>query len=268
MPQPSALAIAERIRFGRLRASTLRAALALFDALGRIDEDTFGEWMERWAIVYTAATDAVATSANGYLQAWGDAAGAPIEPVATARLPRPVPPEETFHRPWVTYYTALSKGLAPTIARTQARHRMSDLAATDLQLVRRQALSDTLQTAPERVVGYRRVLGPGENCGLCITASTQRYHRATLLPIHSHCGCGIEPIIGTRSPPTVIDRDRLEVVTDALGDDPYTRSALSRIRLDVDDLPTVVVRDHGELGPVLTNSRHVFTGPDDLGAAA
>lgn len=113
----------------------------------------------------------------------------------------------------------------------------------------------------ERVGGYRRVLGAGKNCELCITASTQRYHRDDLQPIHSSCGCTTEPI---SEPVTarIVDGRPLSV-----GEvDDSTRDALESAGLAVEDLPPVVVRQHGELGPVLTDARHAWTGPEDLAA--
>ena len=247
LPSPSRLAVYERQQFGRIRAETVRRLLALWASIERIDDRTFEQWFAAALVLHQAAVDAVERTANGYLDAWGQANGLQVGEATGITVGRPASLEQTLRRPYVTTWTALARGTAPQIAR-------------------RETLNRRIAQSGERIVGYRRVLGPGENCGLCIVASTQRYHRDDLMPIHSSCGCGIEPLIGTRTPPRVLDRDLLKATRTALDGDPYTRSNLSRLRLDPEDLPTVEVRHHGELGPVLTDSRHQHTSPSDLAA--
>jgi hypothetical protein len=128
-----------------------------------------------------------------------------------------------------------------------------------VQLAARDTANRVISTTP-RVVGYRRVLGSGVNCGLCIVASTQRYGRDDLMPIHPNCGCTVEPIIGQTAPPKVLDKGRVDLIKSQLRSEdlPYTRQAMSRLRIDVDELPTVEIVDHPELGPTLWNQAHDF----------
>ena len=266
LPSPSRLAVYERQQFGRIRAETVRRLLALWASIERIDDRTFEQWFAPALVLHQAALDAVERTANGYLDAWGQANGLQVGEATGITVGRPASLEQTLRRPYVTTWTALARGTAPQIARQQGAQRARQIFETDLQIARRETLNRRIAQSGERIVGYRRVLGPGENCGLCIVASTQRYHRDDLMPIHSSCGCGIEPLIGTRTPPRVLDRDLLKATRTALDGDPYTRSNLSRLRLDPEDLPTVEVRHHGELGPVLTDSRHQHTSPSDLAA--
>lgn len=65
----------------------------------------------------------------------------------------------------------------------------------DIQATARNTHALAMKKLPkDKVVGYRRVIHPelsstGQSCGLCIVASTMRYTRGDLLPIHSMCNC-------------------------------------------------------------------------------
>lgn len=136
--------------------------------------------------------------------------------------------------------------------------RISREVATDVQLAAR-STAWVHTNADPRITGYRRVLGTGPNCGLCIAASTRRYGREDLQPVHAHCGCSVEPIYGQPPGRLVIDRSRLDDLYAEVGS---TRaSALGRFRADPNDLPgsvdpsrvpDVIVVDTPELGPTLT----------------
>lgn len=141
-----------------------------------------------------------------------------------------------------------------------ARFRATQTAATDMQLSTRQASRDWMTNTPG-VAGYRRVLGPGKNCGLCVTASTQRYRREELMPIHSNCRCDVDPVPGDKPLPRVLDEDTLAAVKSRLKSEelPYTREAMSRLQFDPDDLPDVKIVQHGELGPTLYDKSWNFT---------
>lgn len=141
-----------------------------------------------------------------------------------------------------------------------ARFRATQTAATDIQLSSRRASRDWMSSAPG-IAGYRRVLGPGKNCGLCVVASTQRYKTEDLMPIHSNCHCDVDPIPGDRPLPHVLDSDTVNLVKSRLKSEelPYTRDALSRLGFEADDLPDVKIVHHGELGPTLYDDRWTFT---------
>jgi hypothetical protein len=159
-------------------------------------------------------------------------------------------------------------------------------AVTDLQrtkaLTAREAMADD-----DRVVGYRRVLEGVKSCGLCIVASTQRYHKAELLPVHPGCDCSVVEIFGTHDPgrtiaahvnidgrqvpiaelPDVHDRiaQRFGADNSAAGEIDGAVDAHGRILKYRDAL---VTHEHGELGPVLGVRGQDFTGPGDLKTAA
>ena len=141
------------------------------------------------------------------------------------------------------------------------RNRLEREVATDIQLAQRNAAWVHTNGDP-RIVGYRRVLDTSrENCGLCIAASTRRYRRSDLQPIHSHCGCTVQPIYSTENLPdgVVIDRERLDALYAQVGG-ATDAATLSRFRanpadlpptVDPSKLPEVAVVDTPELGPTL-----------------
>lgn len=82
------------------------------------------------------------------------------------------------------------------------RFRVSREVGTDITLAQRRAAWMHTSADP-RIVGYRRTLGGGPNCPLCVAASTRTYKSESLQPIHDHCGCSVAPIYGTADAPVV-----------------------------------------------------------------
>lgn len=167
------------------------------------------------------------------------------------------PAAEVYRRPFVDVYTALSQGKQVTEAIEAGARRISSIASTDVQLARRNA-GFQARSRNDRIVGYARTLTGSENCALCYVASTQRYTRGELLPIHPGCDCGEMPIYGTQDPGQVIDELRLnathQAVEERFGGSTNEREALREI----------TIREHGELGPMLTVADQNFTGPSDI----
>lgn len=185
----------------------------------------------------------------------GRVVGVPSE-VATGA--RGIAPEIVYQRPFNTVRFLLSEGRSLVDAVEQGRQRLGKIGATDLQLARTHAARFVMQ-GDERVVGFRRVVSGGDPCALCEIAATQRYHSEDLLPIHPGCSCDVEPIYGTKDPGSIIDADGLAGVKDSLAERGLsTSSAPSDLRQEVK------VREHGEIGPVLTQADHNFRGPDNL----
>jgi hypothetical protein len=128
------------------------------------------------------------------------------------------------------------------------RERMAREVNTDVTLAERGATF--VHTAgDERIVGYRRVLSPGKNCGLCVVAATQRYSKGDLRPIHLSCGCTTQPIYGTAGSYRRPTRAQLTGLYERAGGTDF--KSLRRMSVDEADLPDVVVVD-SSLGPTLT----------------
>jgi hypothetical protein len=149
------------------------------------------------------------------------------------------------------------KPLTKAVAAGERRARL--LGVTDLELAEREAARQILTTDARAPRFYQRVLTGDENCGLCVVASTQRYRREQLLPIHPGCDCVVQPLPdGTRH---VVDEQLLDAAHAAI----EQRFGISdRSARAIDYRKILLVREHGELGPVLTVARHKFTGPDGI----
>lgn len=165
--------------------------------------------------------------------------------------------EEVYRRPFVDLYTALDRGKTMTEAIATGALRAQSLATTELQLARRGAGLQA-RNANDRIVGYIRTLTGAENCALCYVASTQRYNRSDLMPIHPGCDCGEQPIYGSTDVDRVIDEERLNATHDAI------ESRFGSATNEREALRDIVIRNHGELGPVLTVRGQHFTGPSDI----
>lgn len=149
------------------------------------------------------------------------------------------------------------KPLTKAVAAGEQRAKL--LGITDLELAEREAARQILTTDTRAPRFYKRVLTGDENCGLCVVASTQRYRTDQLLPIHPGCDCAVEPLPdGARH---IVDEQALRDAHAAIQE----RFGISdRSARAIDYRKILLVREHGELGPVLTVARHLFTGPDDV----
>jgi hypothetical protein len=139
-----------------------------------------------------------------------------------------------------------------------AGRRAELLAATDVQSARLYA-SQAVLSADPRVQGFRRTLTGPKSCGLCVVASTRRYHKEHLSPRHPGCDCGVVPIVGDHDPGEVLNRQLLESmhanIEETFGPDAVTRGADTEAYRQL-----VEVYDHGEYGPTLVRrGDHVLT---------
>lgn len=261
-----------------LRARALQILLTLFTSLGSWRDEDADRWLEQAMPVLLGAQAAIGNLTEAYLTALladmlgqapapealaegaaGAAAGTGAA-VTGAALRNGTPPEEAYRRPFVTVWTALSEGRPLGEARRLGEQRLRTMAATDLQLAKTHAGQRVL-SSDDRVVGYRRTLTGSRNCALCIVASTQRYRRERLMPIHPNCDCGIAPIVGDRDPGQVINEPLLERVHEAVQQMTGTSDRGARAP---DYRHILIEHEHGEIGAVLTLKGQHFTGPDDL----
>lgn len=188
------------------------------------------------------------------------AVGVKPEHVTGAAVRNGTDPAQVYRRAGITVWTDLADGKAPDVAIRRGGQRATNAAVTDLQLARTHTARWILSDDPN-AAGYRRTLTGSRSCGLCVVASTQRYRRGDLMPIHPGCSCGIEPIYG-RDPGRVLEPELLAETHAAIRDTFGVSDAGARDPIDYRDL--LQVRRHGELGPVLTVRDHSFTGPDDI----
>ena len=182
--------------------------------------------------------------------------------VLTSQSLRGVNPVELFQRPGLTIWNGLSKGESLGKMIPQGLQRAISLTKTNLQLANTHT-SRLVLANKDNVVGYRRMLTGGESCGLCFVASTQRYHKKDLMPIHPGCDCKVSPIYGSRDPGQVINSNVSAKNVD-LSD--RFQSFTGKQERTSDLRSQVVTHNHGEIGPVLAVRGQTFTGPDDLAA--
>jgi hypothetical protein len=279
------------------RASVLAYLGALFARLTSWRDADAAAFAEQAAPIVTGAQQHTATLTAAYLQAAIAAGGAGvgrIDPTAFTDLTmRGVPATEVYRRPFTQIWTDLSRGKPIEQAVTSAAARLTQLASTDVQLAKTHASRAVFSSAGDRVVGYRRVLVGASSCALCLIASTQRYHRGELLPIHPACDCGVAPIFGDQdpgqgvhtgmvdagaTPASVTARgvsiyapeqvgnagDLLLDIHDAVARDLGAQYVDSGARGPLDYRKVLVTHDHGELGPVLAVAGQAFTGPADI----
>ena len=246
-----------------LRQRLLGLVLPAFQALPGFRDADAAAFLDAILPVVLGAQQQMGELTDGYLaQVTADMFGASPAP-AGVRLPenlRGTPPAEVYKRPFVTVRTALANGKSLSEAVSEGRNRLQSIASTDLQLARTHATRQAL-AGDGRFRYFRRVLRGSFNCALCTLASTQRYSKERLMPIHPGCDCGVRPIPGDQDPGQVVDPELLQAAHDAVAkgvgeSDPGGRKP--------DYRSIIITREHGEIGPLLAVRRHDFTGPKGI----
>jgi hypothetical protein len=272
-----------------LRSRLLALVVAAYVAQGNYRDAAADAFVAAVVPAVLAAQVTMAHLTSAYLAHLVSAAGggttAPVAiPQADVTNLRGVDPTEVYRRPYVQVWTDLSQGKSLEAAVQAGQRRAVSLASTDVQLAKTRA-SQIAFANDKRVVGYRRVLVGAHSCGLCVVASSVRYHKSNLMPIHPGCDCAIAPILGTQrigrtinsailaegsteqaigsqgmkffSHDDVIEMgDLLTEAHDAVRDT-FGQAAADAHQIDYRKI--VMVRDHGELGPTLTVASHDFT---------
>lgn len=269
LPPDVRLARAYTDRYNRLRAAASTSMARAWDRQAGLDDAAAAQFTQSAARISLAAQAQTAAGVDGYVTAMftligeqSTTVGYDLDALTGGAVRAGAAPEDVYQRGIVTARTGVSEGSVFAEAMAAGRARVLTAVQTDMALTQRQAIS-----TDRRVVGYRRVL-TGKSCALCATASTQRYHSGNLAPLHGSCDCGVAPIIGTHDPGHVINKQLVRDLKSAekiTGDADYWKSR--HIKVDENGrvtLPDIAVRQHGELGPVLTDRSHDFTSQADL----
>jgi hypothetical protein len=239
----------------RLSARTADQVGVLWDRAGGIDDAAQAQFARRAADLVAASQRQAAMLADAYIRTYalgldGTVVGAAVD-LAAAVGQRGVDPLEVYSRPTITARKALADGREFADALQAARLRAASTADMDVKLAARAAARDAMVAAG--YTRYRRV-PDATACTFCLTASTQAYRTVDLMPLHARCGCAVAPL--PADAPLVIDRDLLDRLKASSGRDDYWN----------DRRAAIAIREHGELGPVLTAKSHAFTGPGDIAA--
>lgn len=206
------------------------------------------------------------------------AVGLPVDDLVGAAVRNGAEPAVVYTRPFVQLWSALSDGARFMDAMNAAGVRAAQSASTDVSLSMRasadafQVASPAQATGPaeSKIIGWERVIDP-DACAFCATASTQRYKSANLDPLHANCQCGIAPVF-RENDRAIRDFNRqvLRNIKDANAGQSGNYWQARHFRVDGQTgeviLPEVAVHEHGELGAVLADAAHDFTGPAQIPA--
>lgn len=236
----TALAEAHITAQERLRALVAGAAVSIWKDLPGYDEEHVDEWLTRVLPVIAASQrQSVALTEAFLARTLGrQPLGILADEIIGAAARAGAAPETVYRRPFVTVWTALGNGTQWDAAVNAGLARAKSTAATDVQLAMRGTLA-AVGNADPAIVGYQRVPDAAA-CAFCRLVSGQRYRTDQLMPIHSHCGCGVDVITAENRGGFTGTRENDLTVTSSEG-------------------VTAEVRNHGELGPVLVNGDHDFT---------
>lgn len=255
--QRDALTLAHQNLLADIRARLTDYATTLWGGLGSWRDTDVNRFVALMVPRVLAGQQQVANITDAYIaQLTSDGVAGRVDTNAI----RGVPDDQLYRRPAATLYGNLADGKTLDQAQKAATTRLVSLVATGLQMTQVRQAHRTMARS-RGVKAYRRVLrGPGD-CALCIVASTQRYWKRDLLPIHPGCDCGVAPLgIGDHID-QVLDPAQLDLIhTQVQGFtgtfDPGARAP--------DYRKLIVVRVNGEIGPVLTWKHQSFTGPADI----
>lgn len=194
-------------------------------------------------------------------QEFGGAINRGAIPDLSTEALRGSPATDVYERPFAAVWSGLAAGKSVSDAVSAGAARLTAIAETNLQLAKTHSARNVLQRL--RVPYYERVVTGNKSCALCILASTQRYHSASLLPIHPGCDCTIRPgrASGTDQ---VLDPDLVDQLHASIKErfgsfDAGGRDVGLGTGRDYSDL--VVVHQHGEIGPMLTVRGQHWDGP-------
>lgn len=176
-----------------LRSRLLGFVAAQYGAYGDYRDAAAAAFVAAVVPAALAAQQAMASLTSAYLshviaaQAGGTYRPPPVPlDEVTGDALRGVPMDEVYRRPFTSVWIDLSKGKGIEDAARAGAQRAEVIAATDLELARTR-MAQRVISADSRVTGYRRVLNGAHSCALCVLASTVRYHKEELMPLHPRC---------------------------------------------------------------------------------
>lgn len=222
----------------RLREQTAQTGGLIWDRYANVDAAGLEAWTSRAVPVTRRAQEAAARLAQAYISSYVGLVGLESPPavdvaavVARARGGS-VAVEDVFARPVITARKVLADGGRWEEAMTVGRDRAVRLVDDDVNLAHREAMTDVMRSTGQ--IHYYRRVPSGDACEFCLTAASQLYKIASVMPLHTRCNCGYAPVVGLVDP----YRD-------------YSERAANTMRAQGYVPPIVTVTDHGELGPVL-----------------
>lgn len=255
--------------FATLRASMVQQLYAMWFGLGNYRDANAKDFLDLSIPLVKAARETSAQATMTYIQFQLELQGSDstvdmpdMQVVAGDAIRKGTPIEEVYARPFVELWTALKNGHTLEEAVQFGADRLRQLVETDIQLAHTNTARSIFSTNKD-VKGFRRVPTGSYTCALCMIASTQRYRKLDLMPIHPGCDCRVAPIISEDTIPRVVDKETLARIHSSI-EKQFGMSASDARQIDYRKI--LLVEEHGEYGPTLTVARHKFTGPNDLSA--
>jgi hypothetical protein len=160
-----------------------------------------------------------------------------------------------YSRPFFTALQLVRGGKSQAEGMSAGSNRLRKMTATDLQMAKVRQARIALKAAGRKT--FRRVITSDKPCELCELAADQIYYTEDLMPIHPDCSCDIEADEELNEDNVQIVDDSDQPDADDKGDEPDDDDE----KKTVDD---IAIREHGEIGPLLTWVSDHFTGPGDL----
>jgi hypothetical protein len=281
-PPDLAVVAAYQAQTAALRARIDAILQQLWRSLGQYRQQDIPRFTQQVVPIVTAGQRQMSALTAGYLAAQrlsaiGRSLTVRVNPihVSGAAARGGIDPAEVYARPFHLVWRQLDSLPHEPGAIEQAidagMNRAVDTAMTDLQLSKVQT-SAAIGAQDGRAKWTQRVLEGPHSCGLCIVASTQRYHPSKLLPIHGGCDCSTRFIYTDADPGQLIDPERLADVHDRIEQRFGSSSSAARKIHGAQDgrgrpihyRDVLITHEHGELGPVLGVLGEPFTGPSDL----
>lgn len=228
----STLALAHIEAEKRLRDAVARALEDIWRGLPGYDRANVDEWLAKALPVVTGGQRASVAVTQAYLARALERQplGLSPEDVVGPALRAGAAPEEVYQRPFVTLWDKLGQGQPFADAFGAALSRVTSTGRMDVQLAMRSTLG-AVQSVDEAVQGYQRV-ADADACAFCTEVDGAILRNGDAMPLHNGCGCGVE--------------------------------VLTTVRRATKPPKTVAIHQHGELGPVLADPAHEFTGPSDV----
>jgi hypothetical protein len=211
----------------RIRLTLERAIERIWGGLPGYDRADVEQWLKRVIPVVLASQRRSIALTDAFIARKLERG--PLGLDANALLAAAVRPgvslEEQWSRPFVTHWSALKEGKPYEESLAGALARAKAAGALDVQLAMRAAAEGARIRDPQ-IGGFRRVADGGA-CDFCLEVDGAIVKSALAMPLHNHCGCGLEPL------------------TESVDPTPAP--------------PSVAVHEHGELGPVLADPAHDFS---------
>jgi hypothetical protein len=218
----------------RLRLIASRVVGQAWRGLGSWNDKDVERFVAVAVPTVLAAQRASVHLTDAYLaRAMGRAAlGVKPDKLIGAAVRNGVAPETVYARPFVNLWSALKDGRPFEDGINSGFERATSTAEMDVQLSSR-ATFQAVQNEDDGIYGYQRVADAGA-CDFCEEVDGAYVKDADASPLHNRCGCGLEPLTA-----------------------PHPRAAFLPSGESVHD--AFAIREHGELGAVLTAPDQHFT---------